>query len=156
MSRDVGKGLDPKRETSCTAGDKSCRGRQDMPRETRHTAGGGTYRRRRVGSRRHGKTGWGKGVPLTIPREMYCHHKCDHCELYGHLCYDCPAYTCPICHENCGKKPKNCPCIIPPPNTEVQVVDVPPPYFLPQQQDGRQTPFHNNVLDNPMPIADQV
>ena len=49
MSRDVGKGLDPKRderETSCTAGDELCRGR-------------------RVGSGRHGKTEWGKGVPLT-------------------------------------------------------------------------------------------
>jgi len=49
MSRDVGKGLDPKRDeqkTSCTAGDEVCRGR-------------------RVGSGRHGKTEWGKGVPLT-------------------------------------------------------------------------------------------
>ena len=56
MSGDVGKGLDPKRderETSCTAGDETCRGR-------------------RVGSGRHigrrgirGKTEWGKGVPLT-------------------------------------------------------------------------------------------
>ena len=36
MSRDVGKGLDPKRDerkTSCTAGDEVCRGRRDMPRE---------------------------------------------------------------------------------------------------------------------------
>jgi len=36
MPRDVGKGLDPKRdeqETSCTVGDELCRGRQDMPRE---------------------------------------------------------------------------------------------------------------------------
>jgi len=66
MPRDVGKGLDLKRETSCTAGDESCHGRQDMPREMRHTAGGGTYRGRRVGSGRHGKTEWGKGVPLTL------------------------------------------------------------------------------------------
>jgi len=66
MSRDVGKGLDPKRDerkTSCTAGDgvcrgrrdvtremsyttgdESCRGRQDVPREMRHTAGGGCRR----------------------------------------------------------------------------------------------------------------
>jgi len=64
MSRDVGKGLDPKRDEqkmSCTAGDevcrgrrdvpremsytvgdKSCRGRQDVPRETRHTVEGGS------------------------------------------------------------------------------------------------------------------
>jgi len=43
MSRDVGKGLDPKRDerkTSCTAGDEVCRGRRDVPREMRHTAGG--------------------------------------------------------------------------------------------------------------------
>ena len=36
-----------------------------MPRETRCTAGDETYRGRRVGSGRHGKTEWGKGVPLT-------------------------------------------------------------------------------------------
>jgi len=45
MSRDVGKGLDPKRderETSCTTGDELCRGRQDMLRETRHTMEGGS------------------------------------------------------------------------------------------------------------------
>jgi len=64
MLRDVGKGLDPKRDerkTSCTAGDEvchgrrdvpremsyiagdeSCRGRQDVPRETRHTVEGGS------------------------------------------------------------------------------------------------------------------
>jgi len=47
MPQNVGKGLDPKRderETSCTAGDKLCRGRQDMPWEMRHTAGGGCRR----------------------------------------------------------------------------------------------------------------
>jgi len=50
MSRDVGKGLDPKRderETSCTAGDESCRGRRDMPREMRHTTGDESCRGRR-------------------------------------------------------------------------------------------------------------
>ena len=34
MSCDVAKGLDPKRDerkTSCTVGDESCRGRQDIP-----------------------------------------------------------------------------------------------------------------------------
>jgi len=70
MSRDVGKGLDPKRderETSCTAGDELYRGRRVMPRETRYAAGDETYRGRRVGSGRHGKTEWGKGVPLTEP-----------------------------------------------------------------------------------------
>jgi len=44
MSRDVAKGLDPKRderEMSCTAGDESCRGRRDMLREMRHTVEGG-------------------------------------------------------------------------------------------------------------------
>jgi len=68
MSRDVGKGLDPKRDerkTSCTAGDEvcrrrrdvpremsytagdeSCRGRQDMPREMRYATGDETYRGR--------------------------------------------------------------------------------------------------------------
>ena len=68
MSRDVGKGLDPKRDerkTSCTAGDEVCRRRQVMPRETRCSAGDETYRGRRVGSGRHGKTEWGKGVSLT-------------------------------------------------------------------------------------------
>jgi len=43
MSRDVAKGLDPKRdeqEMSCTAGDESCRRRQDVPQETRHTVEG--------------------------------------------------------------------------------------------------------------------
>jgi len=39
MSRDVGKGLDPKRETSCTAGDELCRGRRGILRETRCAAG---------------------------------------------------------------------------------------------------------------------
>ena len=68
MLRDVGKGLDPKwdeRKTSCTAGDEVCRGRQDVPWKTRCTAGDETYRGRQVGSGRHGKTEWGKGVPLT-------------------------------------------------------------------------------------------
>jgi len=36
-----------------------------MPRETRYAAGDETYCGRRVGSGRHGKTEWGKGVPLT-------------------------------------------------------------------------------------------
>jgi len=63
-----------------------------------------------------------------VPCKEYRHYKCDHCTLFGHLRYDCPAYKCPVCNENCGKKPKNCPHIIPPLNTEVQVVDVPPPY----------------------------
>ena len=43
MLWDVGKGLDPKRDerkTSCTAGDEVCRGRRDVLREMRHTAGG--------------------------------------------------------------------------------------------------------------------
>ena len=56
MSRDVAKGLDPKRdeqEMSCTAGDK-------------------TYRGRQVGSGRHGKTDWGKGVPLTSSPFVLC------------------------------------------------------------------------------------
>jgi len=51
MSRDVGKGLDPKqdeRKTSCTAGDEVCRRRRVMPRETRYAAGDETYRGRRV------------------------------------------------------------------------------------------------------------
>ena len=42
MSRDVGKGLDPKRDerkTSCTAGDEVCRGRRDVLREMRYAAG---------------------------------------------------------------------------------------------------------------------
>jgi len=42
-----------------------------MPRETRCTAGDETYRGRRVGSGRRGKTEWGKGVPLT-----------DHCVMF--------------------------------------------------------------------------
>ena len=45
MPRDVGKGLDlkrDKREMSCTAGVELYRGRQDMPRETRHTVEGGS------------------------------------------------------------------------------------------------------------------
>ena len=47
MPWDVGKGLDLKRderETSFAVGDESCHGRQDMPWETRHTAGGGCRR----------------------------------------------------------------------------------------------------------------
>jgi len=51
MSRDVGKGLDPKRDerkTSCTAGDEVCRGRRDVPREMRYAAGDETYRGRQV------------------------------------------------------------------------------------------------------------
>jgi len=54
MPRDVGKGLDPKRderETSCTAGDKLCRGRRVMPQETRYATGDKTYRGRRVQER---------------------------------------------------------------------------------------------------------
>jgi len=42
MSRDVGKGLDLKRDerkTGCTTGDEVCRGRQDVPREMSYTAG---------------------------------------------------------------------------------------------------------------------
>jgi len=58
MSRDVGKGLDPKR-------DELYHGRRVMPQETRYAAGDETYRRRRVGSGRRSKTEWGKGVPLT-------------------------------------------------------------------------------------------
>jgi len=51
MSRDVGKGLDPKRDerkTRCTAGDEVCRGRRDVPREMRYAAGDETYRGRQV------------------------------------------------------------------------------------------------------------
>ena len=49
--RDVGKGLDPKRDerkTSCTAGDEVCRRRRDVPREMRYAAGDETYRGRQV------------------------------------------------------------------------------------------------------------
>jgi len=56
----------------------------------------------------------GKLCSSHVPREEYRHYKCDHCTLFGHLCYDCPAYKCPVCYTNCGKKPKNCPRIIPP------------------------------------------
>ena len=49
MPRDVGKWLDPKRDK----------------RETSHATEDETYRGRRVGSGRHSKTEWGKGVPLT-------------------------------------------------------------------------------------------
>jgi len=40
----------------------------------------------------------------------------------------------------------------------MHIVDVPPPYFAPpsQRQDGRQTPFHSEALNNPVPIADCV
>jgi len=51
MSRDVGKGLDPKRDErkmSCTAGDEVCRGRRDVPREMSYTAGEESCRGRRV------------------------------------------------------------------------------------------------------------
>jgi len=75
MSGDVGKGLDLKwdeRETSCTAGDELCHGRQGMPREMSYATGDEVSRGRQVGSGRHigrrgirGKTEWGKGVPLT-------------------------------------------------------------------------------------------
>jgi len=98
----------------------------------------------------------GKLYSLHIPREEYCHYKCDHCTLFGHLRYDCPAYKCPVCNENCGKKPKNCPCIIPPLNTEVQVADVPPPYAPQSRQDRRQTPFHGPTLTDPTPIVNRV
>jgi len=50
MSRDVGKGLDPKwdeQKTSCTAGDEVCRGRRDVPREMSYTVGDKMYRGRR-------------------------------------------------------------------------------------------------------------
>jgi len=43
-----------------------------MPQETRYAAGDKTYRGRRVGSGRHGKTEWGKGVPLTMSLELTC------------------------------------------------------------------------------------
>jgi len=98
----------------------------------------------------------GKLCSSHIPREEYRHYKCDHCTLFGHLRYDCPAYKCPVCNTNCGKKPKNCPRIIPPLNTEVRVIDVPPPYAPRSQQDGRQTPFHGPILNNPTPIANRV
>jgi len=69
MSQDVSKGLDMKqdeRETSCTAGDELYCGGRVVPREMSYAAGDETYRGRWVGSRRHGKTEWGKGLPLTI------------------------------------------------------------------------------------------
>jgi len=37
-----------------------------MLQETRYAVGDETYHGRQVGSGRHGKTEWGKGVPLTI------------------------------------------------------------------------------------------
>ena len=46
-----------------------------MPRETRCTAGDETYRGRRVGSGRHGKTEWGKGVPLTGSKVQKRHRR---------------------------------------------------------------------------------
>jgi len=98
----------------------------------------------------------GKLYSSHVPREEYRHYKCDHCTLFGHLHYDCPAYKCPVCNTNCGKKPKNCPQIIPPLNTEVRVVDVPPPYAPRSRQDGRQTPFHGPIMTNPTPIANRV
>jgi len=98
----------------------------------------------------------GKLYSSHIPCEQYCHYKCDHCELYGHLWYNCPTYKCPICQESCSKKPKNCPRIIPPLVTEVHITNVPPPYVPSQWQDGRQTPFHGDILNNPMPIANCV
>ena len=98
----------------------------------------------------------GKLCSSHVPCKEYCHYKCDHCTLFGHLRYDCPAYKCPVCNTNCGKKPKNCPRIIPPLNTEVRVVDVPPPYAPRSRQDGRQTPFHGPILNDPTPIANRV
>jgi len=69
-----------------------------------------------------------------------------------------PIHKCPVCQTNCGKKPKTCPKIIPPLITQTHIVDIPPPYFAPpsQHQDGRQTPFHSETLNNPIPIADRV
>jgi len=100
----------------------------------------------------------GKLYSSHILREQYRHYKCDHCDLYGHLRYDCPTYKCPVCQTNCGKKPKTCPKIILPLIMQTHVVDIPPPYFaLPSQcQDGRQMPFHSEALNNPVPIADRV
>jgi len=64
MLRDVSKGLDPKRdeqETSCTAGDKLCRGRQVMPQETRYATGGGLEAEGMV------KQSGLRGFPLQAP-----------------------------------------------------------------------------------------
>ena len=55
----------------------------------------------------------GKLYSSHVPREQYRHYKCDHCDLYGHLRYDCLAYKCPVCQTNCGKKPKTWLKIIP-------------------------------------------
>ena len=64
MSQDIGKGLDPKwetsgrqdvlRETRRTAGDKTYHGRRSMPWETRRAAGDEMYRGRRVMPRETG------------------------------------------------------------------------------------------------------
>jgi len=64
----------------------------------------------------------GKLCSSHVPREEYRHYKCDYCTLFGHLRYDCPAYKCPVCNTNCGKKPKNCPRIIPPLTPNLYVV----------------------------------
>jgi len=99
----------------------------------------------------------GKLYSSHVPCEQYRHYKCDHCDLYEHLRYDCPAYKCPVCQTSCGKKPKTCPKIIPPLVMQMHMVDVPPPYCLPSmRQDGRQMPFHSETLNNPVPIADHV
>lgn len=41
-------------------------------------------------------------------RPEYKDYKCDLCLLIGHIKYDCPHYTCPICKRRCGHKPSNC------------------------------------------------